>query len=98
MVPRPLRHPLENEMPVPTAPSREEPAARPVDPMTGGRRWRAARETSLAEPYGWLSVVALHWLDRAPQRLPGVPGEWSSDDSSVRVRVTAPDAAVDAEA
>lgn len=52
--------------------------------------WRADRERTLAEPHGWLSLTALHWLDDGEGGLPGLPGTW---------RVAGPDAvAVTAEA
>jgi len=47
--------------------------------------WHAEREDALREPHGWLSITALHWLDRTPRSYPGVPGRWSTDGTSARV-------------
>jgi uncharacterized protein (DUF1684 family) len=47
--------------------------------------WRAERERTLAEPHGWLSPTALHWLQPQPEALPGLPGTWRSDRATVHV-------------
>lgn len=63
-----------------------------ADPDRAVRRARrqAARELELSAPHGWLSLTALHWLAPVAQRLPGLPGEWWTDEDGVHVR---PDAA-----
>lgn len=38
--------------------------------------WRAGWEQWLTRPHGWLSAVALHWLDETPHSYPGIPGRW----------------------
>ncbi|WP_350277845.1 DUF1684 domain-containing protein [Kribbella sp. HUAS MG21] len=38
--------------------------------------WRAGWEQWLTRPHGWLSAVALNWLDETPRRYPGIPGRW----------------------
>jgi len=43
------------------------------------RRWRVARENTLAEPHGWLAIVSLDWLDDTPREYPGIPGLWWQD-------------------
>jgi uncharacterized protein len=43
------------------------------------QQWKVARERELANPYGWLALVSLDWLSRAPLRYPGVPGTWWQD-------------------
>ncbi|MER5784511.1 DUF1684 domain-containing protein [Streptomyces mobaraensis] len=47
--------------------------------------WRAEWERNLTAPHGWLSARALHWLDDAPRRRPGLPGRWSQDHDAVVV-------------
>lgn len=46
-------------------------------------RWRSARETALAQPDGWLSLTALHWLGEQPAELDEVPGLWHVDGDAV---------------
>jgi hypothetical protein len=41
--------------------------------------WKTARERDLADPYGWLALVSLEWLDDAPRRYEGLPGVWWQD-------------------
>ncbi|MBN1092936.1 DUF1684 domain-containing protein [Blastococcus sp. TML/M2B] len=41
-------------------------------------RWHREHELRRADPHGFLAVTGLHWLTGQPQRLPGVPGEWST--------------------
>ncbi|SDK83110.1 hypothetical protein SAMN05216298_1553 [Glycomyces sambucus] len=55
------------------------------------RAWHARREAALAEPHGWLSLTAFHWLDGDPARLDGLPGLWSSDGDAVTVTAAAAD-------
>lgn len=49
------------------------------------KRWHLMREQDLAAPYGWLSVVSLHWLDATPAPIEGFPGLWSGDEGGVVV-------------
>lgn len=46
------------------------------------KQWHDQREKELAEPHGWLSVSALHWLDETPHEYPGAPGTWWQDDQA----------------
>ncbi|SDB90089.1 hypothetical protein GA0111570_10770 [Raineyella antarctica] len=55
------------------------------------RRWRVGRERRLADPYGWLSVTSLEWLDETPRAIDGFPGLWSGDEDDVRVELTEED-------
>lgn len=64
------------------------------DAAPGRVEWRAARERDLRAPYGPLSPVGLHWLTSAPQRLPGVPGEWWVAGRAVFARPVPGDPAV----
>lgn len=41
--------------------------------------WRDSRNSSLATPFGWLSVVGLHWLDEE-STWPGAPGTFTVGD------------------
>lgn len=56
--------------------------------MSGWQEWLDRRERDLREPYGWLSLVGLHWLDPRPRRLAGVPGRWSAGSGVVRVEAS----------
>ncbi|GAA1690318.1 DUF1684 domain-containing protein [Glycomyces endophyticus] len=53
--------------------------------------WHDRREAALAEPHGWLSLTAFHWLDAEPAALDGLPGRWSSDGTAVTVTAAAAD-------
>jgi uncharacterized protein len=44
------------------------------------QQWHRRHEEVRADPYGFLAVTGLHWLTPAPQRIPGVPGEWHTGD------------------
>lgn len=61
----------------------------PTDGIGDGERewhrWRTLREASLAQPHGWRSLTALHWLDGARERLPELPGTWWYDAEGVWV-------------
>lgn len=46
------------------------------------QEWHAAREQSLANPYGWLALVSLDWLDETPRQYGGLPGLWWQDADS----------------
>lgn len=57
-----------------------EPAA------TGASAWknfRAERERRLAEPWGFLSQVGLHWVDHSPQSFAGIGGSWQVVDDAL---------------
>ncbi|GAA3846289.1 DUF1684 domain-containing protein [Saccharothrix violaceirubra] len=43
------------------------------------QEWKRVRERSLAEPYGWLALVSLDWLENEPRSYPGLPGQWWQD-------------------
>ncbi|PRY56804.1 DUF1684 domain-containing protein [Glycomyces artemisiae] len=55
------------------------------------RDWHEHREAALAQPHGWLSLTAFHWLDEEPAPLDGLPGLWSSDGTAVTVTAKAAD-------
>lgn len=46
------------------------------DLATDWQQWHDEREQTLAEPHGWLSITALHWLDEHPVQYPDLPGTW----------------------
>ncbi|MEU3269739.1 DUF1684 domain-containing protein [Saccharomonospora sp. NPDC006951] len=52
------------------------------------RSWHAERERELAQPYGWLSLAGLHWLDDQARTFPGIPGAWSAGNGAARVTAT----------
>ena len=47
--------------------------------------WKAERLARLTLPRGWLSVVALHWLEPGVNRVPGLPGTFTLRDGRVEV-------------
>ncbi|WP_409464055.1 DUF1684 domain-containing protein [Amycolatopsis sp. GA6-003] len=47
--------------------------------------WKAEREKTLADPYGWLALVSLDWLEDAPRTYPGLPGRWWQDAEAAYV-------------
>lgn len=60
-----------------------------ITPATPGdlrrlwQEWRQQRDTQFGQPYGWLSLTALHWLEEEPVALDGLPGLWWADDLGV---------------
>jgi uncharacterized protein len=72
------------------APNQEEDgmAIQQVDQETFGlewQQWHQQHERDLADPHGFLAVTGLYWLSATPERFPGAPGLWSSDDTGARV-------------
>ncbi|MFT4044125.1 MAG: DUF1684 domain-containing protein [Gordonia sp. (in: high G+C Gram-positive bacteria)] len=51
--------------------------------------WHDAREKTLAEPLGWLSINRLEWLDTEPTRFDGLPGTWWHDGAIAHVKPSA---------
>ncbi|GAA1984466.1 DUF1684 domain-containing protein [Terrabacter lapilli] len=49
-------------------------------------QWRAAREASLGEEHGWLSLTGFAWLPDEPSALPGLPGLWWAGEDGAHVR------------
>ncbi|MDT7725511.1 MAG: uncharacterized protein QOI21_2087 [Actinomycetota bacterium] len=43
------------------------------------QEWKSKRERDLAEPYGWLALVSLDWLEETPRAYSGLPGLWWQD-------------------
>ena len=60
--------------------STDDPAA-----PAGWRAWAAARDAELADPSGWLSLTALHWLTGTPTAHGDLPGLWWADDAGIHV-------------
>ncbi|MGC2941023.1 MULTISPECIES: DUF1684 domain-containing protein [unclassified Brevibacterium] len=52
--------------------------------VTEWNTWRDSRNSALAKPFGWLSVVGLHWLD-AESTWTDAPGSFTVDDGWVTV-------------
>src|SRR5699024_146822 len=46
--------------------------------------WRDSRNSALAKPFGWLSVVGLHWLDQE-STWPEAPGTFTVEDGWVTI-------------
>lgn len=51
------------------------------------KAWHLTREAELSDPFGWLSVTAMHWLGPEPKRYDGVPGVWSSSRAGIMVKL-----------
>ena len=52
-----------------------------IDRAQFGREWEAwhrAHEARRTDPHGFLAVTGLYWLRDEPQRIPGVPGGWTT--------------------
>ncbi|TCO49752.1 DUF1684 domain-containing protein [Actinocrispum wychmicini] len=47
--------------------------------------WKTDRERDLAEPYGWLALVSLDWLDDTPRTYGELPGAWWQDADAAYV-------------
>lgn len=62
----------------------------PVD-QTAFRReweeWHRAKEANLAAPHGFLAITSINFLGPEPQHFDDAPGNWSSDDAGVHVRL-----------
>ncbi len=54
-----------------------------VGTKSGRSEWIKAREESLRDPYGWLSLVELKWLDGTPTPLSHFPGLWEATENTV---------------
>lgn len=52
-------------------------------------QWHAAREESLAEDFGWLTLTSFQWLTEGPRKISGLPGQWSTNGSSADLTVDA---------
>ncbi|QFZ20257.1 DUF1684 domain-containing protein [Saccharothrix syringae] len=46
------------------------------------RSWKEERERNLADPYGWLALVSLDWLEDRPRGYAGLPGLWWQDEEA----------------
>lgn len=51
--------------------------------------WHARHEEQRAAPHGFLAVTGLHFLDDAPQRIPGIPGLWNAVEDTVTITLSA---------
>ena len=49
------------------------------------REWHATHEAKIGDRHGFLAVTSINWLTDEPQRFPDAPGEWTSNQDSVRV-------------
>ncbi|MEV4316809.1 DUF1684 domain-containing protein [Actinocrispum sp. NPDC049592] len=47
--------------------------------------WHDQRERDLADPYGWLALVSLDWLDDTPRKYGDLPGLWWQDADAAYV-------------
>lgn len=54
-----------------------------VGSKNGWKQWQNDREGALRDPYGWLSLVELEWLNDSPRSLAHFPGKWSADGNTV---------------
>lgn len=54
-----------------------------VGTKSGRNEWVESREEALRDPYGWLSLVELVWLDDQPKPLSHFPGLWEAKGDQV---------------
>ncbi|WP_437612420.1 DUF1684 domain-containing protein [Erwinia sp. V71] len=54
--------------------------------------WHQQHLSRLADPWGFLAITGLHWLDEKAQRFAGVPGEWQAINGEVKVTLGAGEA------
>ena len=54
----------------------------------GWADFRAKREETLREPYGWLTIRSFHRVPDEPAELPGLPGRWWVDGEDAVVDLT----------
>lgn len=59
--------------------------------LEGWLRFRSARNRSLGEEYGWLTLTSLHWLTPEPAGLEGIPGLWSANEREAVLSASAAD-------
>ena len=45
-------------------------------------RFRTGRNTSLADPHGWLTLTSFQWIPAIPSPLQGIPGLWSFEGTT----------------
>jgi uncharacterized protein (DUF1684 family) len=62
-----------------------------ADFVASWQQWRERRENGLRAPYGWLSLIGLHWLGTDPAEFETVPGRWRVDDDTIVVIAAAAD-------
>ncbi|WP_211236511.1 DUF1684 domain-containing protein [Arthrobacter castelli] len=51
------------------------------------KAWHLTREATLSDPFGWLSVTDMHWLDTTARRFADIPGQWASTETGVWVQL-----------
>jgi uncharacterized protein (DUF1684 family) len=51
--------------------------------------WHAEHEARRAAEHGFLSITGMYWLTGEPQRVDGVPGEWTTGPAGPVVRLAA---------
>ncbi len=57
----------------------------PFGTKAGWNEWKEERDSGLRDPYSWLSLVELEWLDEDPRELNHFPGSWFAKDDKVTV-------------
>ena len=55
------------------------------------KEWRAGRDESFRDPYGWFSLVELTWLSEEAQELANFPGLWSASADGQTITVELPE-------
>ncbi|MDO5728122.1 MAG: DUF1684 domain-containing protein [Actinomycetaceae bacterium] len=55
------------------------------------QQWRDELDNELRQDHGWLTLIALTWLDSTPSPIAQFPGEWACDDGVVTVSVRSHD-------
>lgn len=50
-------------------------------------QWHQKHLTWLADPFGYLSIIDLHWLSNEPLRFDSLPGEWWVNNDKINVKL-----------
>ena len=74
-------------MPLQDQPAAGAPSTPVPGPATAWKLWHDEVERRRADPHGYLSITGLYWLGDEPQRIPGIPGDWSRQAERAQVRL-----------
>lgn len=76
-----MTHATASAPAVSSTPALSEPAIDRAAFARDWADWHAQHEADRASKHGFLAVTGIAWLSAEPQRIDGVPGEWSTGES-----------------